>query len=59
MFTSVYYDPRCNPYAFNNTVLVIGYGSVKSSGKDYWLDKNSRATNKGESGCIQLAQMQT
>ena len=39
----------------NHAVLAVGYGTDATTGKDYWLVKNSWNTGWGEKGYIRLA----
>ncbi|XP_063358940.1 procathepsin L-like [Cydia amplana] len=45
----------CTPDAkVNHAVLLIGYGKDATSGKSYWLFKNSWGTNTGDNGFFKL-----
>jgi cathepsin L len=39
----------------NHAVILMGYGTDHSTGKDYWLIRNSWSASWGESGYIRLA----
>lgn len=55
MYSSGVYDPSNCPGDMNNLdhgVLVVGYGTDSSSGKDYWIVKNSWGTFWGKAGYI-------
>jgi len=39
----------------NHAVILMGYGTDQSTGKDYWLVRNSWSASWGESGYIRLA----
>ena len=39
--TGIFVDPSCNVARINHAVLVVGYGTEASTGRDYWIVKNS------------------
>jgi cathepsin F len=45
---------QCNPYKLNHAVTLVGYGTT-SSGRNYWIVKNSWGSNWGESGFFRIA----
>ncbi|XP_074274068.1 cysteine protease XCP1-like [Silene latifolia] len=47
------YDGGCGS-DFDHSVAVIGYGTDDSSGKDYWIIKNSWGETWGENGFMRL-----
>ncbi|XP_069685412.1 cathepsin L-like peptidase [Periplaneta americana] len=52
----VFYNPGCvGDRPSHHAVTVIGYGTDKSSGEDYWLVKNSWGEEWGEGGYIRIA----
>jgi len=51
--TGVYDDADCDA-TLNHGVLAVGYGTDQTSGKDYFLVKNSWGTGWGESGYIKM-----
>lgn len=55
--SGVYSDSGCssNPEKLDHAVLVVGYGTDASNGKDYWLIKNSWGTGWGEAGYVRMA----
>jgi len=46
-------DPNCK-YNLNHEVAVVGYGHDASTGKDYWLIKNSWGSWFGENGYFKI-----
>ena len=52
--SGVFDIPDCTGQ-LDHAVLVVGYGTDKDSGKDYWLVKNSWSTAWGEDGYIKMA----
>jgi len=51
--TGVYDDADCDA-TLNHGVLAVGYGTEESSGKDYFLVKNSWGTQWGQEGYIKM-----
>lgn len=53
----VYYDTKCSNVdkILNHAALVVGYGTDKESGLDYWLVKNSWSSGWGEQGYVRMA----
>ena len=58
--SGVYSDSGCssNPEKLDHAVLVVGYGTDASNGKDYWLIKNSWATSWGDQGYMKISRKQ-
>lgn len=52
--SGVFFHADCN-YTPNHAVLVVGYGTDKKTGMDYWIVKNSWGDNWGEEGYIRMA----
>ena len=44
----IYYESKCNPFAFNHLIACIGYGTL--DGKDYWIVRNSWGLDWGMAG---------
>jgi cathepsin L len=53
--SGVYYDQHCSSTKLDHGVLVVGYGTDKESGKEYWLVKNSWGKTWGNAGYIKMA----
>lgn len=51
----VYLDNNCSAQVPNHAVLVVGYGTDRQTGLDYWLVKNSWGTEWGEKGYVRMA----
>lgn len=53
----VYKDKKCQtgPDFMDHAVLLVGYGTDKITGEDYWLVKNSWSKYWGEDGYIRMA----
>uniref|UniRef100_A0A8B9HSD6 Cathepsin L.1 n=1 Tax=Astyanax mexicanus TaxID=7994 RepID=A0A8B9HSD6_ASTMX len=52
--SGIYNEPNCSTYDLNLSVLVVGYGT-DSSGREFWLVKNSWGTQWGERGYIRMS----
>lgn len=52
----IFYDRLCSgdEENINHAVLVVGYGEDNSTGKDYWIVKNSWGTEWGDNGYIKM-----
>jgi len=55
--SGVFSDPTCQNGVddLDHAVLVVGYGVDETSGKEYYLVKNSWGTNWGETGYIRMS----
>ena len=53
--SGVYYEPQCYTVKLNHGVLLVGYGTDKVTGKDYYLVKNSWGTAWGMDGYIMMS----
>ncbi|XP_020021639.2 procathepsin L-like isoform X1 [Castor canadensis] len=53
----IYYEPKCNRFALDHGVLVVGYGfeGEESENRKYWLIKNSWGKNWGLNGYAKIA----
>ncbi|CAD7088593.1 unnamed protein product [Hermetia illucens] len=53
----IFYDKSCmnNEIYMNHGVLIVGYGKDNSTGKDYWIVKNSWGANWGDNGYIKMS----
>lgn len=54
----VYSEENCSSKQLDHGVLVVGYGTDKETGMDYWLVKNSWGESWGEKGFIKMARNQ-
>jgi C1A family cysteine protease len=52
--SGVYNNQRCSKRP-DHAVLLVGYGTDKTTGLDYWLVKNSWSVSWGESGYVRMA----
>ncbi|GAB6024156.1 hypothetical protein CHUAL_008867 [Chamberlinius hualienensis] len=53
----IYSDNNCKTRMdeMNYVVVIVGYGTDKTTGREYWILKNSWGTNWGEDGYMRLA----
>ena len=49
----IFDDPKCGT-SLNHATLVVGYGAEYSTGKEYWIMKNSWGTYWGDEGYIKI-----
>uniref|UniRef100_A0A8B9LFW5 Cathepsin L.1 n=1 Tax=Astyanax mexicanus TaxID=7994 RepID=A0A8B9LFW5_ASTMX len=52
--SGIYNEPYCSSYNVNHGVLVVGY-NTDSSGREYWVVKNSWGVQWGEQGYIRMS----
>ena len=52
--TGIFDDTSCGDNSYH-AMLLVGWGNDADSGLDYWLIKNSFATNWGDKGYIKMA----
>ncbi|XP_072545015.1 uncharacterized protein [Salminus brasiliensis] len=52
--SGIYNEPSCSSFNVNHGVLVVGY-NTDSSGRDYWVVKNSWGVQWGEKGYIRMS----
>ena len=45
---------RCTVAGINHGVLLVGYGTDDSTGMDYWIAKNNKGKDWGESGYFRV-----
>lgn len=45
---------QCSPKGVNHLLVIVGYGRDATSGKDFWLLKNSYGTSWGEKGFMRI-----
>lgn len=53
--SGVYDDPKCYTGQLDHGVSLVGYGHDTTSGKDFYLLRNSWSTSYGEEGYVRIA----
>jgi cathepsin L len=51
----IYNTTECSTITLNHAMLLVGYGTDTSSGRDYWILKNSWGTSWGIEGYIKFS----